>query len=635
MTHRTLRHGVDLFSTAGPLSTAGPPSISASDAVGPVGLAGSADAELAGIAAANAAIPHRGWSDRVLLALALLVLVPLLLLALGGCKKESSAGNGNGNGPAGSDTSAANAAPPADALVLTFAYGSEKKDWIADCTTAFNAEARKTPDGKPVFVRHLPMGSGECVDEVLAGRLQAHLLSPASGVFVTQGNAKRQTTAGQDLVGPTENLVLSPVVIGMWKPMAEALGWPAKPVGWRDVLELARDPRGWAGRGHPEWGPFRFGHTHSEYSNSGVISVLATLYAAAGKTHDLSESDLAKPDVAAFLRDIERAVVHYGSSTGFFADRMAEGGPGYLSAAVLYESSVIESYGRPTPAALPMVAVYPKEGTFWSDHPVGAVNREWVTDAHRAAAKQYVEYLRAEPQQRKALRYGFRPADTAVAVSAPVDAAHGVDPEQPKATLPVPPAAVVDRAVGLWRANKKHADVVLVFDTSGSMQEQNKIVYARDGAADLVDLLGEGDRLSLLPFSSEPTWAFQRLPMRAGVADAKTRIAGLIPDGATALYDATSAAYDQLAADPRPDRISAVVVLTDGMDSGKGATLDALLGKIGATNERTGVRVFTIAYGADAKLDVLSKISAATRARSYKGDTATIRAVFKEIATFF
>ena len=564
-----------------------------------------------------------------------LVVAAAVTLSAGGCKdNKPTAVTASANGSGGNSTGADIPLPP-NALQIVFAYGSEKKDWIADCTNAFNAEGRKSPDGRPIVVTPMPMGSGESVDEVLAGRLQAHLISPASGVFVAQGNAKHRATANQDLVGPTENLVVSPVVIAMWKPMAEALGWPNKPVGWRDVLELSRSSQGWAAKGHPEWGQFRLGHTHPEFSNSGIITVLATLYAAAGKSRDLTADDLGKPDVAAFLRDIERSVVHYGSSTGFFADRMFENGPGYLSAAVLYESSVIDAYARPTPTEFPVVAVYPKEGTFWSDHPVGVVNREWVTDAHRAAAKQYVDYLRAAPQQQKALRYGFRPGDTAVPVSAPIDAAHGVNPDEPRATLPVPSPAVVDHAVALWRQNKKHANVVLVFDTSGSMREEDRIRYAREGAADLVSMLGDEDALSLVPFSSGVTWALRDVRLKDGRGQLLGRVAGLVPSGETALFDAVAAAYDHLRANPKPDRISAVVVMTDGIDSGRGQTLDALLAKVSATGEQGAIRVFTIGYGSGAQMDVLRRISEATKAKAFEGKTTNIRAVFKEIATFF
>ncbi|HEY3595624.1 MAG TPA: hypothetical protein VGL13_17175, partial [Polyangiaceae bacterium] len=71
-----------------------------------------------------------------------------------------------------------------------------------------------------------------------------------------------------------------------------------------------------------------------------------------------------------FVSGVESSIVHYGKSTGFFAEKMLSRGPTYLSAAVLYESSVIESYATQHEAALfPLVAIYPVEGTFWSDHP--------------------------------------------------------------------------------------------------------------------------------------------------------------------------------------------------------------------------------------------------------------------------
>src|SRR5262249_52019294 len=152
-------------------------------------------------------------------------------------------------------------------------------------------------------------------------------------------------------------------VVAMWKPMAEALGWGRRPVGWSDLLDRVRDKKGWASVGSAEWGPFRFGHTHPEYSNSGLIAVLAEIYAAVGKTSGLTLADLQRDAVASFLGTIERSVVHYGSSTGFFGTTMFSNGPEYLSAAVLYENMVIESYDRrkhPN-VPLPVVAIYPKE----------------------------------------------------------------------------------------------------------------------------------------------------------------------------------------------------------------------------------------------------------------------------------
>jgi Ca-activated chloride channel family protein len=80
-------------------------------------------------------------------------------------------------------------------------------------------------------------------------------VSPASAAFVKLGNAESRSKFGNDLVTPAGNVVLSPVVIAMWKPMAEAIGWGKKPVGWADILALARDEKGWASFGFPQVGP--------------------------------------------------------------------------------------------------------------------------------------------------------------------------------------------------------------------------------------------------------------------------------------------------------------------------------------------------------------------------------------------
>jgi len=268
-------------------------------------------------------------------------------------------------------------APPANRLELIFSYGSEKEKWINEVTAEFNRDGHSTSSGRHIWVQAIPMGSGEAIDEVMEGRRQPHIISPASAAFIKLGNAQSQSKYGRDLIASTDNLVLSPVVIAMWKPMAEALGWSKKPIGWADILALARSQKGWEAYGYPQWGSFKFGHTHPQFSNSGLISLFAEVYAASGKTAALTLADVNKPSTALFVAGIEKSVVHYGSSTGFFGRQMFSTGPQYLSAAVLYENMVIESYSENN-LPFPVVAVYPREGTFWSDHPIGIVEREWV-----------------------------------------------------------------------------------------------------------------------------------------------------------------------------------------------------------------------------------------------------------------
>src|SRR5271157_385718 len=547
-----------------------------------------------------------------------------------GCKskKQSSVAEGGTATPA-----------PPGSIELVFTYGSEKERWINEVTDKFNREDHRAQGGKRIFVRAIPMGSGECIDEVLNGARKPHLISPASGAFIKLGNAESQTKTGHELIGSTENLVLSPAVIAMWKPMAEAIGWGKKPIGWSDILALASSQKGWQAYGYPQWGQFKFGHTHPKYSNSGLISLFAEVYAATGKSAGLTVADVDKPHTAAFVEGIERSVVHYGSSTGFFGRKMFASGPQYLSAAVLYESMVVESYGSAEQLAFPVVAIYPKEGTFWSDHPVGVVEREWVTPAHREAAKVYIQYLLQRPQQERAITYGFRPGAVDVPVASPLDQAHGVDPQEPKTTLEVPSVPVMDAILKLFDQKKKAASVVLVLDTSGSMNEDQKIQNAREGAKQLVNLLSPGDRLSLVPFNTKVNWASTDVPIGTGRDGLLQAIDSLFASGGTALYDSIDVAYQHLLQDQKQNaqgnRILSVVVLTDGEDNQSSLKLDELMQRIRYDGETRAIHVFTIAYGKDARKDVLKQIADATQAKSYEGTPQNIVDVFRDISTFF
>jgi Ca-activated chloride channel family protein len=558
-------------------------------------------------------------------------LIPIVLLAsLAACGRNREHGD-NGSAPSPAEQN------PRGSVKLTFTYGSEKEEWIKDVTAGFNAGDHRIADGRTIVVEAIPLGSGDCIDELLTETRKADLTSPASAAFIQLGNAESRARSGKDLIGPTENLVLSPVVIAMWKPMAEALGYGKKPVGWGDILALAKDPRGWAAFGHPEWGPFRFGHTSPESSNSGLISIFAEAYAATGKKGGLTVADVNAPSTAQFVAGIERSVVHYGSSTGFFGRKMFLNGPEYLSAAVMYENMVTESYGSQYSLPFPVVAIYPKEGTFWSDHPAGIVQRPWVTPEKREAAKVYIDYLLARPQQEKAIPYGFRPGAVDVPLAAPIDAAHGVDPKEPQTTLEVPQVDVIHAILTLWHENKKHANITLAFDTSGSMSENKKMENARAAALQLVDQLSDDDQFSLLPFSGSAEWALKRTSMRDSRALAKEKLAALYPHDGTALYDAIANAYAAhlSSQDQDAERISAIVVLTDGEDRDSKLSLDDLLKQIKFDSEHHTIRVFTIAYGDDAKKDILTKIADTTQAKFYAGNQENIRQVLREISTFF
>lgn len=529
---------------------------------------------------------------------------------------------------------------PGETVKISIVYGSEKKDWLEPLIQKFNEAHNKTADGKTIVVEATALGSIESVRGILDGTLQPTVWSPASSVYIPVANSEWKKSHADDLVvGTPKDLVLSPVVIAMWRPMAQALGWPDKEIGWEDVASLATSEEGWSAYGHPEWGRFKFGHTHPDYSNSGIVSIIAEAYAGLGKQRGLTEDDLRTPEVREFMTEVESSVIHYGTSTGFFGDRMFERGPSYLSAAVLYENLIVAQESKRISgqsSQIPVVAIYPKEGTFWSNHPYAVLNAPWVTAEQKEAAQLFETYLLDKPQQLKSLEFGFRPADPSIPLTAPLDAQHGVDTSQPKTILEVPSAPVIEGVQSLWRQTKKPVDLVVVMDISGSM-EGDKITTARSSLLQFVQKLDDRDRLQINLFSDTSVMLTPLSPLGAKRQKVLDSVSGIFEQGNTSLYDAISEAYQSLLTEGDPDHIRAIVVLSDGQDTTSQTSLQQVINQISATANEGGnaIKIFTIGFGDDADKGILESIANPSGGKQYDSSPATIQKIYDEISTFF
>jgi Ca-activated chloride channel family protein len=525
-------------------------------------------------------------------------------------------------------------------VVVDIVYGSEKQEWLEPLVQQFNAARNKTAEGMVIEIKATPMGSIESVRGIMDGSLQPTVWSPASSVYLPVAAAEwKQTHTGDLFTGTPKDLVLSPVVIAMWRPMAQALGWPDKAIGWEDIAQLATSSEGWSAYGHPEWGAFKFGHTHPDYSNSGIVSIIAETYAGLKKEKGLTEADLQSPELLQFLSNVESSVIHYGTSTGFFGERMFEYGPSYLSAAVLYENLIVAQETKRISgqsSQVPVVAIYPMEGTFWSNHPYVILNAPWVTDEQVEAAKAFEAFLLDRPQQLKSLELGFRPADPSIPLASPLDTQHGADPAQPQTILEVPNAAVINGIRGLWRQAKKPVDLVVVMDISGSMRG-DKISSARSSLMEFIQKLDDRDRVQITLFSSDIVTLTPLTELGEKRQQVLDSVSGVFEGGDTRLYDATLQAYQELQQNGEPKHIRAIVVLSDGDDTASSATLDNLIYEINQAQGEGGnsIKLFTIAFGDNADSNILQQMADPTGGREYDSSPETIQKIYDEIATFF
>src|SRR5215469_16420447 len=193
--------------------------------------------------------------------LSVVMLLPLLLAACSTTPTNPTPPNKpSGQVPSPSSQPIQCAAHSSNPVTLMMYYGSEKEAWISDVVADFNSRNITACDG-PITVKAIPIGSGQSMQQIVDGAIQPDIWSPAGSVWLALVNAQWQAKHGSDIIDTSANsapsLVTSPVVIAMWKPEAEALGWPTKPLGWADISALSTNPTGWAAYGHPEFGDFK------------------------------------------------------------------------------------------------------------------------------------------------------------------------------------------------------------------------------------------------------------------------------------------------------------------------------------------------------------------------------------------
>ena len=570
---------------------------------------------------------------------------------------------------------------PGDCIVVDMAVSPEKIDLMTDLARTFNDSDDAQLGDECIFVRPQRKSSGgseqllrDGWDENIEGPLPV-IWSPASSAWGAVLNQQLTDQGDEPIATEGEPFMLTPLVIAMPEPMAEALGYPEEPVGWADVLRLSRDPEGWAAFGHPEWGPFRLGKTNPNFSTSGLSALIAQAYANTGKTEGLTIEDLDQPEVAEAARDVESAVVHYGDTTLTFLNNMYRADQRgnaltYASAIAVEEKSVIDyNTGNPDgvldpgeeprPPRVPLVAIYPEEGTLFSDNPLITLEAEWVSQAEQDAAAKFIEFVQEPANQERVLEFGFRPGNPDVDLAAPIVAANWVDPDQPQTLLEVPEPEVMVALLDKWDRQRKGAQVILLMDVSGSMGDigdpetgETKLDLAKRAAIEALDDFAEQDEVGLRVFSTDlgpsGTAEFVDVVPVGPIADQRDQlgdaIADLVPTNGTPLYSATQAAYEDAVAAFDPDRINAVVLLSDGVnDDGDTADdedqLDELLASLQSDSEgqlSSPVRVFPIAYGSDADLATLRRIAEASTAAVYDAsDPTSIDKVFAAVVSNF
>jgi len=152
------------------------------------------------------------------------------------------------------------------------------------------------------------------------------------------------------------------------------------------------------------------------------------------------------------------------------------------------------------------------------------------------------------------------------------------------------------QAADLAPEKRPPANLVFLIDTSGSMDDDDKLPLVKKTVCRFTEALRADDRISLITYSGSTA---EILPPTAG-DQKETIIAALKPlraHGATAGGEALRMAYDAAAKNYRKDGINRILLATDG-DFNVGISDPAALKSYVAEKRKNGVSLTTLGFGA-------------------------------------
>lgn len=181
--------------------------------------------------------------------------------------------------------------------------------------------------------------------------------------------------------------------------------------------------------------------------------------------------------------------------------------------------------------------------------------------------------------------------------------------------------ATTDVEVASFTETGQDVDVVLVIDTSGSM-EGAPLASALDAARTFVQSVPDNIRIGVVTFSDSPVVA---LPLTLDRERTLSVLAAPVAQGETALYDAVTEAADMFSGNAQRN----MVVLSDGGDTASKTSLDSA---VSATRD-AGTTVYSLGLtSGEADEAALRRLAAGPRSRYSPVDTADLTTLYEGLA---
>ncbi len=428
---------------------------------------------------------------------------------------------------------------------------------------------------------------------------------PASSIWLSVADSER--------IKHEQSVLRSPVVLGVRRSAAAALGWEnGRNLKVEDLFAAINSNK------------LRFAMTNATQSNSGASGYLGFLYAFAGNPDVLKLADLEKPKVQNQTRQLLNGLSKTAGSSGWLKDVFLESYTS-LDAMINYEAVMIEANQElVSKGQEPLSVFYLENGTVVADSPLAYVDKgdaakeELFLDLQAFLSSDEAKQLLLDNGRRTGVGLNLQSGEYSPQV---FNADWGIKPEINFAAVRVPNAEVIAEMLNLYQVSlRKPSYTVYVVDVSGSM-DGDGITQLKSALNTLVDqdvakryLLQASpkDVHVLIPFNAAalPKSRFEGNNPQ-DMRDFLGVINGLQAGGGTDIYTAVLEAYKVIEEQDNINQyFASVILMTDGKSQNESG--------INSIPDSGDIPVFPIMFGA-ADQSQLKVLADRTQGRVFDG----------------
>ncbi|WP_328620450.1 substrate-binding and vWA domain-containing protein [Streptomyces sp. NBC_00354] len=455
-------------------------------------------------------------------------------------------------------------------------------------------------------------GTLDAVEQVASGKADGKY----DAIWLSSNDYLRLRPEAAGKLSSETPVMSSPVALGVRADALARLGWKPEEVTWSAVHEAVAA------------GKLSYGMTDPVRSNSGFSALISVASGLSGAQAALTDADVktAQPKLKEFFAGQKLT----SGSSGWLATAYTKRGD--VDALVNYES-VLLSMNRD--AKTDLTVIRPRDGVVTAHYPLTLLTS--APAGARESGRALTDYLSGAEAQKaiteKTLR---RPVAAGVAPAAGLNA-------DKRRELPFPGTrSVADGLLASYENElRRPSRTVYVLDTSGSMEEEDRIGRLRSALTELTGTGGSGpgqrfrdrEEVTLLPFGDKVKKVLTHVVEPGNPGPALDAIRGdvksLRPEGGTAVYGSLKAAYEHLGKG-NADAFTSIVLMTDGQSGDKAKDFDSFYAGLPDAQKHTPV--FAVLFG-DSDRKELTHITELTGGRLFDATdgNGSLDGAFEEI----